>query len=84
MATAKVRKMLDTSQEDFLGLFSAIECAESWGKLEEGLKRFNEIMRIFFLAVPDIQHFKLIVLALSAFQINCSCFKEVRVLAKIR
>ena len=70
MATAKVRKMLDTSQEDFLGLFSAIECAESWGKLEEGLKRFNEIMRIFFLAVPDIQHFKLIVLALK--KLGCS------------
>ena len=68
MATLKITKMLNRTGEDFCTLFSDIECAENKGELEKALQRFNEIMRILFVAAPDMNHNGFILDALKNFR----------------
>ena len=56
MASLKITKKLDSSGEDFSAIFSGIECAENPAELERELERFNEVMRIFYVAAPDTDH----------------------------
>ena len=56
MACKKVLKLLKRSGEDFSDVFSEIECAVNREELEVSLERLNEIMRVFFLAVPGNEH----------------------------
>ena len=72
MATMKIAKMLNSSGEDFCTIFSAIECADTPSELEQALHRFNQIMRILFVAVPDIEHNGFILDALK----NLKCSKR--------
>ena len=60
MATMKITNMLNCSGENFCTIFSAIECAENPGELEEGLERFNKMFRILFTAAPQIDHNRLL------------------------
>ena len=60
--------MLNRTGEDFYSLFSDIECAENRGELEQALERFNEIMRILFVAAPDVNHDGFILDALKNFR----------------
>ena len=68
MATLKITKMLNRTGKDFCTLFSDIECAENKRKLEQALERFNEIMRILFVAALDINHNGFILDALKNFR----------------
>ena len=70
MASMKIKKMLHSSGETLCTIFSAIECAENPADLERALERFNKVMRILYVAAPDIDHNGLIIDALK--KLRCS------------
>ena len=70
IANTKVIKILQTYGEDFCGILSALECSENRAELQVALKRFNKIMRIFFIAAPSIDYNEILVNTLK--RLGCS------------
>ena len=70
MATKKVTNILKCSGEDLSDIFSSIECAENSDELEVALERFNVIMRVFYTAVPAIEHNNLLLHAIKTLTVS--------------